>query len=376
MNILAVCHYGLYQELSSSFVHNLIREYAALGHRVVCLVPVPLGKADRKGNKFSLYLPNFTHDGVEIRDFRYLSLSGRGRKGFNHKSAIAALQAGRKTLLGDFRPDAIHAHTLGFDSEIGAWLKDQFRCPLVVTTHGSDTARPMAHGESGWLKTCCDKADHLTAVSNPLRDLLKTCGTAVPVTTIHNGFVPRIPETEEKDPYSIIQVGHLIESKRFDTTIRALAALKDNYPQLHLTIVGEGPLRSSLEDLCRELDVADRVQFTGPVPNAEVFARMCRSQFFVMVSKPEGFGIVYLEAMAAGCLTIGTKDQGIADILIHGKNGYLAEAGDWETVAAILDHALQNPETTQTIAAAGQTLARTMTWENAAKNYLSLFETL
>ena len=376
MKILAVCHYGLYEELSSSFVHNLIREYASLGHQVVCLVPVPLGKADRNGQKTSLFLPEFTQDGVKIRDFRYLSLSGRGRKGFNHKSAIAALQANRQHLLGDFRPDVIHAHTLGFDSEIGAWLKTRFRCPLVVTTHGSDTARPMAHGESGWLKACCDKADHITAVGNPLRDLLKTCGTTVPVTTIHNGFIPRTPEQEEKDPFSIIQVGHLIESKRFDTTIRALAALKDTYPKLHLTIVGAGHLRQHLEELCRELDVADRVCFTGPIPNGEVFSRMCRSRFFVMVSKPEGFGIVYLEAMAAGCLTVGTIDQGIADILIHGENGYLVEAGDWEALAQILDRALQNPDITQSVAAAGQALARTMTWEHAAKQYLSLFETL
>lgn len=376
MNILAVCHYGLYQDLASSFVHNQIREYAALGHRVLCIVPIPVGKTDRMGRKLSQSVHSFCSDGVEIRDVRYLSLSGRGRKSFNHKSAIAAIRLNRKALLGDFRPDVIHAHTLGFDSEIGTWLKGQFGCPLVVTTHGSDTARPLAHGEGAFLKACCDKADHITAVSDPLRDLLKTCGTQTPITTIHNGFVPRTLENTEKDPFSIIQVGHLIESKRFDATIRALALLKDKYPKLHLTIVGEGHLRKALEDLCAELGVADRVIFTGPIPNSEVFSRMCQSRFFVMASHPEGFGIVYLEAMAAGCLTVGTEGQGIADILISGENGCLVPGGDHQAIADILDDALQAPEKTDLIAAGGQALARTMTWENAAKNYLSLFETL
>ena len=67
-----------------------------------------------------------------------------------------------------------------------------------------------------------------------------------------------------------------------------------------LTVVGDGPLRTSLEELCQQLDVSGSVRFLGQLPNEEVFVRLCESTFFVMVSKPEGFGIVYLEAMAAG----------------------------------------------------------------------------
>ena len=376
MNILAVCHYGLYQDLSSSFVHNQIREYAALGHRVRVIVPIPFGKAGRSGSRVGPAVANTTVDGVEIVDVRFLSASNYGQKGFNHKSAIAAIALHQKAVLGDFQPHVIHAHTLGFDSEIGAWLKAKFRCPLVVTTHGSDTVRPLNRGEGAFLRACCDRADHITAVSNPLRCLLKTCGTDTPITTIHNGFIPRIPENGEKDPYSIIQVGHLVESKRFDATIHALALLKARYPKLHLTIVGEGPLRGKLEDLCRELEVSDRVTFTGPIPNGEVFSRMCRSRFFVMASHPEGFGIVYLEAMAAGCLTVGTEGQGIADILISGENGFLVPGGDAEAIAKILADMLEDPETSQMIANNGQVLARSMTWTETSRQYIHLFEAL
>ena len=375
MNILAVCHFGLYEELSSSFVHNQIREYAAQGHRVRCIVPIPLGKRGRTGSKFGPAVAKATVDGVEIVDVRYLSASGRGRKSFNHNSAIAAIRCHSQKIFEDFTPDIIHAHTLGLDSRIGAWLKEKFHCPLVVTTHGSDTMRPLKSGEGHILKADCQPCDALTAVSGPLKESLASCGTETPIHVIHNGFIPREPACESRDQFGIIQVGHLIESKHFDTTIRALARLKDRYPKLHLTIVGQGHLRESLQNLAKELGVDHRVEFTGAIPNAEVFARMCQNRFFVMVSKPEGFGIVYLEAMAAGCLTVGTAGQGIADILRSYENGFLAEAGDDAQVAEILAEMLENPEKCDEIAKNGQALARSMTWAEASQKYIALFET-
>lgn len=376
MNILAVCHFSLYEDLHSSFVHNQIREYAAQGHKVLCIAPIPFGKSDRNGSKIGHPVTKTRVDGVEIADVRFLSLSVWGQKAFNHRSAIAAIRANRKAVLGDFVPDVIHAHTLGLDSRIGAWLKAEFGCPLVVTTHGSDTVRPLQAGEGHLLKADCDSCDRLVSVSGPLKQALASCGTAIPIEVIHNGFIPREPENAERDPFGMIQVGHLIESKHFDTTIRSLARLKDRYPRLHLTIVGQGHLRENLQKLANDLGVSDRVEFTGPIPNAEVFARMCRNRFFVMASKPEGFGIVYLEAMAAGCVAVGTADQGIADILRNGENGFLVEAGDDGAIAEILAEMLENPERSLEISKNGQALARSMTWAETSRQYIQLFDSL
>lgn len=376
MNILVVCHYSLYEDLASSFVHNPTREYVKLGHRVRVIVPIAYGKADRAGRKISRPLTRTVADGVELFDLRYVSLSSRGGDGFNHKSAILALQTQLGQILKDFAPDIIHAHTLGFDSSIGAWLKQKLGCPLVVTTHGGDTARRIQKGMHHQLKSYCDRADHIVSVSNATARLLAACGTATPITTIHNGFLPRQMEAVERDPFGLIQVGHLIPSKHFDTTIRAFSLLKDKYPAMTLTLVGQGHLREQLEELCSELGLSDRVRFTGQLPNGEVFARMCKSSFFVMASHPEGFGIVYLEAMAAGCAIVGTEGQGIADIIESGKNGWLVNPDDPEKIAQIIDDSLQNPEKHAQIAQAGQTLARAMTWDACARNYLALFETL
>lgn len=377
MNILVVCHYGLYQDLTFSFVHNQVREFAAMGHRVRVIIPNAVGKTGRDGKRGGKLLSVSAVDGVELFDLRYLSLSSYGEKGFNHRSAMASIRCHWHKIFRDFTPDVIHAHTLGFDSEIGAWLKKKFTCPLIVTTHGSDTAVPLSKGQHDTLRRACDNADTVVAVSSVLREKLRTCSTTTRLEAILNGFVYRdIPADIPRDPYHIIQVGHLIPLKRTDVTIRAFAKLKKEYPQLRLTVIGQGAQREALENLCRELHAAGSVRFLGQIPNEAVFREMCSAAYFVMVSKPEGLGIVYLEAMAAGCVTVGTEGEGISDVIRHGENGFLVPADDPDAIVRVISDCLETPEKSANIAENGTITAKKLTWENNAEKYLALFSSL
>ena len=377
MNILVVCHYGLYSNLSFSFVHNQIREFAKQGHHVRVIIPNGWGKIGRDGKRIGKVLRVSQADGVELYDLRYLSLSKYGEKGFNTRRAIGVIRSHLKNILQDFQPDVIHAHTLGFDSEIGAWLKRKLGCPLAVTTHGSDAAVPLQQGRIEQLRADCDEADRIIAVSSALKDKLRTCGTTTPVDTIVNGFVPRqIPDGLSRQPLRMIQVCNLIPLKRVDVTIRAFAALQKQHADMELVIVGQGPERAALEALCHTLNVADRVRFLGQLPNETVFGELCQSTFFVMVSKPEGFGIVYLEAMAAGCVTVGTEGEGIADVICSGENGFLLPADDFDAIAQVIRQCISDPEKAKTIAQRGQQDALGLTWKKNADQYLALFQTL
>ena len=377
MNILVVCHYGLYSNLSFSFVHNQIREYVTLGHRVRVIIPNGWGKIGRDGKRIGKVLHVSQADGVKLYDLRYLSLSKYGEKGFNTRRAIGVIRSHLKNILQDFQPDVIHAHTLGFDSEIGAWLKRKLGCPLVVTTHGSDAAVPLQQGRAQQLRAECDAADRIIAVSSALKDKVCTCGTTTQVDAIVNGFVPRqIPDGLSRQPLRMIQVCNLIALKRVDVTIRAFAALQKQYADMELVIVGQGPERAALEALCQALNVADRVRFLGQLPNETVFGELCQSTYFVMVSKPEGFGIVYLEAMAAGCITVGTEGEGIADVICSGENGFLLPADDPDAIAQVIRQCISDPEKAKTIAQRGQQDALGLTWQKNADQYLALFKTL
>jgi len=174
----------------------------------------------------------------------------------------------------------------------------------------------------------------------------------------------------------LIQVGHLIPSKRVDVTIRAFAVLLECHPFATLTIVGSGPDRKRLENLCQELSIGDAVTFTGQLPNNEVLKKMKAATFFVMASSPEGFGIVYLEAMASRCITIGTEGEGIADLIVSGKNGFLVPPDNPDAIVHAIEWCLEHPGEASAIAERGRKDATCLTWEKNAKQYITVFKEL
>jgi len=376
MNILVVALHGYYANYRSSFVHNQARAYAALGHRVRSVVLLPVMKRPDEGKRLTLPITFVEKDGVEICYIRFLSLSNLGTNGFNTASQILAVKLFGKTVVKDFVPDVIHAHTVGIGGNLGGLFKEICGVPLVITTHGSDTLELLEQGKQDELKKYCDQADVLVAVSSALGEKLARCKTETPIRCILNGFSVQKSQGLSKRPYSLIQVGRLIPQKHVDMTIRAVAALREDYPDIHLEIVGVGSEEGTLRDLCDELGITKDVSFTGMLPNGEVLAHMEQAEIFCMPSYPEGFGIVYLEAMASGCLTIGTQGEGIADLIRDGENGFLVPRDDVEAVTAVIREAFQRPEETHKIAETGRMEARKLTWEYNAETYIELFRKL
>lgn len=377
MNILIVCHFGLYRDFSYSFVHAQAKAYAALGHRVRTVIPIAIGKENWDRKRISSPPQKRAIDGVELFPVRYLSLSKYGETRFNTTSALRAVRRRLGALLNGFAPDVIHAHTLGFDSEIGAWLKVRLGIPLVITTHGSDVSIPVERGRGAELKPLCDHADMVVAVSSVLAGKVRACRTGTPISVILNGFDQRaLPETGGERGHTFIQVGSLQEQKRVHVTIRAFACLWERYPDARLTLVGSGPDRARLESLCRELGVFDAVHFMGSIPNREVLVEMSRARFFILPSVQEGFGIVYLEAMACGCVTIGTEGEGIADLIISGKNGFLVPPDNPDAIVRAVEWCLEHPAEADAIAEQGRQDALNLTWEKNAKQYIALFQQL
>lgn len=377
MNILVICHFGLYQNFGSSFVHAQAAAYATLGHRVRVIVPIAVGKRDWDGNRFSGPIRCREQDGVEVYSMRYLSLSAHGKSGFNLAHALRALSGKADKLLEGFAPNVIHAHTLGFDSEIGAFFKERLGVPLVMTSHGSDASIPIEQGRRAEVRRCCDKADAVVAVSSVLAGKIRACGTKTPVFPIINGFrIYNLPEGETTRTLSLSQVGTLNRQKRPHITLQAFAQLLETHPGMTLTFIGQGSERNSLESMGQKMGISGSIRFLGQIPNHGVLAELAKARFFILPSVREGFGIVYLEAMASGCIIVGTEGEGIADVIISGENGFLVPPDDPDAIVQAVEWCLEHPDEASAIAKRGRRDAMELTWEKNAKQYLNMFEEL
>lgn len=373
MNVLVISSYGLYSNLSSSFVHAQAKAYRELGHQVRSLIFLPAGKLC-KGSRFFPQVQIIQQDGVELCYLRCVSLSNFGVAWFNTTSALLTLRTNMSKVLEGFTPHVIHAHAFGIASEAGAYLKKKLACPLVVTTHGGDTSTLVAQGKLTQLKPLADQANHIAAVSSALAEKLRACGTKTPVSVILNGFrVENIDKSFNKQPLSMIQVCNLNSQKKVDVTIRAFAGLYHQHSEATLDIVGSGSEMERLQKLCQELGVESKVRFYGFRPNADALTQMAKTQFFCMPSVNEGFGIVYLEAMASGCITIGTEGEGITDLIIHGVNGFLVPPDNSEAIIQVIEWCIQNPEKATAVAKQGCRDVRELTWQHNAQQYIKLF---
>ncbi|MCR4939003.1 MAG: glycosyltransferase [Treponemataceae bacterium] len=123
-----------------------------------------------------------------------------------------------------------------------------------------------------------------------------------------------------------IYVGSLIKRKHLDVVIRAF--LKNSGLKDTLTVVGGGPEEESLHKLAHSLNAGKRVVFTGRIPRDEVLKKMSEAQVFTLISDGETFGMVYIEAMLQGCLTIASKGGGFDGLIKDGVNGFICEPGN------------------------------------------------
>jgi len=137
----------------------------------------------------------------------------------------------------------------------------------------------------------------------------------------------------------VLTVGRWASNERYkglDTLIRAVPQLLASIPDLHLVAVGEGDDRPRLETLAREEGAAERVRFLTGLTREELAACYARCDLFALPSAGEGFGLVFLEAMAAGKPVVGGAHGGTPEVIEEGLTGYLVPHGDVERLASAL----------------------------------------
>ena len=133
---------------------------------------------------------------------------------------------------------------------------------------------------------------------------------------------------------NFLYVGRLVKYKNIDTILKALSQA---YPQKDflLNIVGMGAEKENLIKLSKELGIENNVIFHGQLNREDVFNMMRSTYCFTMVSDNETFGMVYIEAMLAGCITIASKLGGVDGVILNGVNGFLSKQADVDELTNI-----------------------------------------
>ncbi|HTS13012.1 MAG TPA: glycosyltransferase family 4 protein [Candidatus Limnocylindrales bacterium] len=143
----------------------------------------------------------------------------------------------------------------------------------------------------------------------------------------------------------VLAVARLAASERYkgiDRLILATANLRTKIPDLSLVVVGGGDDLERHKQLARDADIADRVRFFDDISSADLAAFYAHADVFALPSTGEGFGFVFLEAMAFAKSVIGVRAGGVPDIIANGENGLLVEAGDSNGLQRALENLLIN----------------------------------
>ena len=277
------------------------------------------------------------------------------------------------------RIDVIHAHAALPCGHAAALLSRRLHIPFVVTVHGLDVFNTcfLSGIPAAWRRKVSVEvyraARTVICISGKVQEILKTGTPAETCSAIvYNGvnpilFSPDAAVSEPVDP-EILMVGNLLRSKGHELVLRALGILRSSFPQLRCRIIGEGPERSQFEGLARDLGIGPQVQFVGRQSRSEVAEAMRRCSVFVLPSRNEGLGCVYLEAMSCGRPVIGCRGQGIDEVIEHGKNGWLVPVDGLEELVQGLSALLGSRELRMHIGrAARQTILEKLTHSHQAE---------
>ncbi len=234
------------------------------------------------------------------------------------------------------------------------WLKQFTGIPYWVVAHGLEAWNIKRLG----LHRALHHADRILAVSGYTRDRLLVEQNLDPARisllpntfdAVHFKIAPK-PEhllkrygLTAQQPI-ILTVARLDSNDRYkgyDKILQALPEIRRQIPNVHYLVVGKGSDRLRIEQLIALLSLQESVTLAGFVPDDELCQHYNLCDVFAMPSKCEGFGIVYLEALASGKPTLGGNQDGAIDALCHGELGALVDPDDVGAIAQTLIQILQ-----------------------------------
>src|SRR5213595_1960935 len=256
--------------------------------------------------------------------------------------------------------DHVHVHFANRAAHTALFVKEISGIPFSVTAHGQDFMKDL--GSDDLLREICAAAEFVAAETDYSRDLLRQrCpNSAAKIHRVYNGIdLERFPALGDETarpavaPYHlprIVSVGRLVAFKGFDNLIDACAELARRRIDFVCDIIGDGPLRETLQEKVKQLDLSSQVNLLGSLSQAAVLDKFQAADIFALASTTDAqgatdvFPTVILEAMASARAVVSTRLAGIPELVIDGQTGMLAPPDDSTALADALEQLLRDPE--------------------------------
>src|SRR6476660_3660004 len=247
-----------------------------------------------------------------------------------------------------------HVHFANRAAHTALFLKEISGIPFSITAHGQDFMKDL--GSDDLLREICAAAEFVAAETDYSRDLLRQrCpDSAAKIHRVYNGIdLERFPVPRSCDGNHIpriVSVGRLVAFKGFDDLIDACAALARRRIDFVCDIIGDGPLRETLQAKIKQLDLSSRVNLLGSLSQGAVLEKLQAADIFALASTTDTqgatdvFPTVILEAMASAQPVVSTRLAGIPELVVDGETGTLISAGDSTALAQALEQLLRDPD--------------------------------
>jgi glycosyltransferase involved in cell wall biosynthesis len=355
-------------------VENLCRQFRLLGHHVEIVTT----RMPRNLPKHDLV------DGVSVTRLPFVLPRPSAKSILTFPVRFLQCLVGLEKVLRSPGFDVVNFHYLSEAALCATLACHRQAVPFVASTHGSDIElTPHRDRVQKWVtRGCLRRAAGITANSKALADSL--CKLAGPdagprVTIVANGVDTGSFDRHAEEPSGIsrpfiLGVGRLQPFKGFDVLVRGFALLGGQFHALRLVLAGDGPERPALERLCADYGITDRVKFKGALANREVPPLLSASQFLVVPSRREGFGIAAVEAMACRKAVVAMAVGGLKEVVVDGRTGILVREHTPEALAQAMSLLLTRPELAKTMGECGRRLVESrFTWKTVAERYIPVF---
>ncbi len=304
------------------------------------------------------------------------------------------LMVGLVGALDRARPDVIHAHSHRYGHVLeAAAVAHARKLPLVVSTHYHPADRREPAWKRGLLRlqdvgfglTAYRVARALVVETQREAKLLREFAPGARIRVIPPGVdLEAWTSTAGSDrpPLGlpdgfILYAGRIASNKGLGFLLAALARLPENRRPPLVLLGRDWGERARLEAEARRLGVAGQVRFLGQLEERSQYrAVFRRARLFVLPSEWEAFGLVLLEAMAAGCPVLATEVGGVPEVLEGGRAGALVPYGDPAALAREIERLLADRPAALALARAGRTRVEGLTWEAAADRHAALYSEL